>query len=189
VSVTETRRPLAAAIEDAEAFRALFPAACYERWEVAWSVRRRSAFVGDVEHLVIPAFGDVDRGEGLFALPERVNLLWFHLDALHRKGDVEKHWYGSGHRWGEQQRGVDWRGFRHEIYTADADNWGSNLAIRTGPADLSVRLVSSIKQFGHDHAGGFRVVHVATGRAVPTPDERQYFRLCGVPWAEPAERR
>lgn len=187
--ILSNRRPLEQAVADAEAFRDLFPPTTYARWEIAGSVRRRRATCGDVEHVVIPAFGDVDLGGGLFPQLERVNLLWFHLDALVRKGEVTKHLYGTrGFSWGEVQRGTDWRGFRHEVYTCDADAWGSNLAVRTGPAQLSKRLVESLKHHGYDHCGGYRVMHVQSGEPVPVRDERQYFDLCGVEWTEPERR-
>lgn len=99
MSTALAKRTYADALDDAQAFRALFPPACYERWEFAGSLRRRRPEVADVEHLIIPNHGDVERGDGLFTVTERVNLLWFHLDALLRGGQVRKHVYGaSGHR-------------------------------------------------------------------------------------------
>lgn len=40
MSTTDTRRPLAQAREDAEAFRALFNASTVVEWHIAGSVRR-----------------------------------------------------------------------------------------------------------------------------------------------------
>jgi len=111
MSTTETKRPHAQAMEDAEAFRALFPLSTYERWEFAGSLRRRKPEVADIEHVIIPSFGEVETGDGLFTTSTRMNLLWFHLDSLMRgPAGLEKHWYGNGNRWGDKYRGVDYRG-------------------------------------------------------------------------------
>jgi len=156
------RRAWQAAMADGEAFRGKFPASCYARWEIAGSVRRQSAGgVKDVEHVIIPAFGDVPDGDSLFAATVRVNLLWHHLDAMLKAGQVAKHVYGHAdtgapkHRWGEKYRGVDFRGFNHEIFSADLDNWGSVLAIRTGPAEFSHRLVIDLQKNGYVNDGGY----------------------------------
>jgi DNA polymerase/3'-5' exonuclease PolX len=239
------RRPLEQAIADAEAFRALFPPASYLRWEIAGSIRRRAVTVADVDHIVEPAFGDVEVGGGLFAQTERVNLLWFHLDALTRGAEVRKHLYtihrADGEtsvtpRWGERLRGCDFRELKHEIWTADADNWGAQLAIRTGPGPFSQSLVVALQRQGYVNDGGyvqdkrrltcpcgwagawggliFTDVPAAGVRAkwkngndvpaycpgcgdgmrleaarVPAPEEREYFRLCGMRWIRPEERR
>lgn len=216
VAETKVRRPLAQALADAEAFRALFPPQCYSRWEIAGSVRRRAAACGDVEHVILPAFGEVDVGGGLFATKEVKNLLFFHLDALVSGVLVAKHLYGaSGYRWGEKFRGCDFRGHNQEISCADAGNWGSTLAIKTGPADFSRRLVTGLLRNDRRNYLG-RVWECRTCPCVdprdcgagcdekcprcqgtglwpigeiPVPDERKYFALCGVPYAEPWERR
>src|SRR4051794_11027397 len=140
---TKAKRPLAQALADTEAFRALFPAACYARWEVAGSVRRRASECGDVDHVIIPHFGEVDVGDGLFSTTQEVNLLFFQLDALVRGGLVSKHLYGAtGYRWGDKSRGADFRGHNHELLCVDVDTWGAALAIKTGPAEYSKRLVT-----------------------------------------------
>lgn len=189
MSTTTARRPHAQALADAEAFRALFPPSTYERWEIAGSVRRRKPEVADVEHVVIPRFGDVQTGTGLFALPERTNLLWFHLDSLMRgMAGLEKHWYGNGNRWGDKYRGVDFRGFNHEVFTADVANFGSVLLIRTGPADFSERMVTRLRNGGMYRQMDGYVKHVASGEVVPVADEAAYFALLGMRYIEPERR-
>jgi hypothetical protein len=159
------KRPLARARDDAEAFRALFPSACYLRWEIAGSVRRGVSECGDVDHVVIPVFGEIPAAGDLFGRTERVNLLWFHLDALAKSGvEVRKHLY-TIHRkdggtsvtpkWGDAQRGVEFRGAKHEVWTAGADNWGAQLAIRTGPGPFSKMLVNALQRNGYVNADGY----------------------------------
>lgn len=189
MSTTTVKRPWAQAMEDAESFRALFPAACIERWEFAGSLRRRKSEVADIEHVVIPAFGDVPRGDGLFTVQERVNLLWHHLDAMVKAGTVSKHVYGgAGYRWGDKYRGVDYRGFNNEIFCADADNWGNTFLIRTGPAEFSQRVVTRLKDGGMYRQVEGYLIHVHTADRVPVPDEETYFRLAGMQYVPPERR-
>ena len=213
MSTTATaKRPLAEARLDARDFAELLLAdSLAERWTTAGSVRRGVPHVGDVEHVVIPRFGEVKAGDSLFAETKTANLVWHRLDQLVAAGILRQHIYGAtGPRWGDKYRGVDFRGFCHEIFTADPDNWGMQLAIRTGPPDFSRRLVTGLLE------GGFRNQHgrvwlcdrceanrrcprecsacqgtqlVPRGDPIPAADEETYFKLCGVEWAEPRDRR
>lgn len=215
MSTTMTKRPLEQAIADARAFRDLF-ADCYEHWDIAGSVRRRQPFVGDVEHVVIAAAREAP---GLFAGQpvESVNLMWDRVEQLLLQGRVVKHDYGRDgtalFRWGTKYRGVDFRGFNHELFLAQPNNLGPTLAIRTGPAEFSQRLVARLHRCCYrNHRGnvwscdacpscsdaerdrgitcprcdGTGLLPVAI---VPVADERAYFRLAGLPWTEPEDRR
>lgn len=156
MSSPSTKRSLAKAITDAAAFRSLFPESAYERWTVAGSVRRQVAQVGDIEHVVIPRFGEIEKGDGLFAERIVVNLLWHHCDRLLRDMKIAKHVYPNGsNRWGEKYRGIFFNGFNNEIFAADADNYGAILAIRTGPGDFSRMLVTVMQKNGYMNHGGY----------------------------------
>jgi hypothetical protein len=159
MSTTATKRPLASALADAEAFRRIFPSAVYGRWEVAGSIRRGRSEVGDVEHLVIPRIGDLADPGDLFGETQPTNLLWHQLDAMVTVGHVQPHVYqtvrGPQHRWGELYRGVSFRGFNHEIWTASPQSWGSLLLIRTGPAEFSKAFVIALQARGYIHRDGF----------------------------------
>src|SRR5689334_8378943 len=100
MSTATVKRSFAEALVDAEAFRDLFEG-CYERWEIAGSLRRMKAEVGDVEHVVIPIFGEVATTSGLFAEKRRANLIWHRLDELVAYRQVTKHLYSNGFRWGD----------------------------------------------------------------------------------------
>lgn len=181
---TSIRRPLAEALKDAHEFRALFPALYFSRWEFAGSVRRGREDVGDVEHVVIPANVDAFR---------------IKLDELtYVPGDIfsdenlpfRRHVYpNDSERWGEKVRGVSFRGFAHEIFIADALNFGSVLALKTGPADYSKMLVTKMLARGRfRQQGGY--VHYTNGKGIRgVPTEQDYFEACGVAWVLPAERR
>lgn len=174
------KRNLDAAIAEALAFQSQFNR-CFTRWEVAGSVRRGKAEVGDIEHVIIPAMkGDV-------------NLLWSRLEAMlpveglfPKPGIVTKAVYSNGtNRWGPKYRGVMFNGFRHEIFLADDRNWGAILTIRTGPASFSEMMVTDLRKRGMRQEGGY----VMEGNdIVNCPDERMFFQLCGVPYCEPRQR-
>jgi DNA polymerase/3'-5' exonuclease PolX len=207
---TGTKRRHADALADAQAFSRLFWLAAYERWSFAGSLRRECPEVGDVEHVVMANTGPAETG-ALFT--EHVNLLWHRLDQLVREGTVLKHLYPNNTvRWGEKYRGVNFRGHLHEIFLADQDNWGPTLAIRTGPAGFSRRLVIGLQKHGLrnkdgkvwrcqpcgwcDAPGADRGAcrHCdGTGllclEAISVPDERQYLQLAGVGWVEPKNRK
>lgn len=216
MSTTMSKRQLHEALADAMAFRDLFPREAYERWEFAGSIRRKKQHVADVEHVIIPAFGDVP-GKDLFATPTRTNLLLTCLDGLVETSVASKHVYGGANgatwRWGEKYRGVDFRGFNHELFCADADNWGATLAIRTGPAEFSQRLVTGLLRQGRrnkdgkvwrcepcewcvvpavgadpDKCGKCDSTKLLPVEPIPVPDERAYFELCGMKYAEPEFR-
>lgn len=154
MSTATLKRSLALAAKDAADFIELC-AGTFERWEVAGSVRRQRESVSDIEHVAIPKFGDVPAGGdgGLFA--ERGNLLNARLDQLVKDSVIMKHLYNASLRWGEKYRGADFRGFNHEVFQADADNWGPQLAIRTGPADYSKMLVTKLMSRGYRQRDGY----------------------------------
>lgn len=160
MSTTEKRRPLAAALKDAKEFCALFPRECFSVWWPAGSVRRAMRHVGDIEHVVIPRMGDLPSND-LFNTPRPVNLLWRRFDELLEGKEFIPHIYGHNkagapmHRLGPKHRGVDWRGFCHEIFTADETNLGSVLAIRTGPGTYSRMLVTALQRNGYLNDEGY----------------------------------
>jgi hypothetical protein len=214
MSATDTRLSLAEATFAARKFRDLFPPETYERWEFAGSLRRGCRDVGDIEHVVVPRFVDLP-GADLFATPAPTNLLMRLLDELVRQGAVSPHDYGGRQRWGPLYRGVDFLVLAtslHEVFCADADNWGPILAIRTGPPDFSRRLVTSLRKSGYRNKGGYvwrcrrcpdaikaehpgercpkcQGTYLEPVEKVGVPDEQTYFRLCGVPFTKPEERR
>lgn len=234
MSTNTNKRSLEAALDDANEFRRLFMASCFESWEFAGSVRRRCREVGDVDHVIIPRYGEIQIGNNLLAATERRNLLWHHLDAMVAGMRLSKHVRDSGTTcWGEKHRSVFFKGFVHEIYLADADNLGSVLAIRTGPGEFSKSLVINLQRQGYRNDGGYvwnkRALSCACGwrgseaarGAFPTdhqpkfqngieeallcpacsrgdklqmarvavPTEEEYFRLCGMRWIKPEDRR
>lgn len=185
-------------MREGEHFRALFHG-CSVRWEVAGSIRRRRADVGDIEHVVIAAHGvpvvaPEDSSSALFTplAGPGVNLLWRRCDELLAMGVLSKAIYSDGKaRWGQVMRGILLAGVRHEVWTCAAETWGSCLAIRTGPEELCERLMGQLKANGryvHDHGAVRYAGGASAGEIRATPAEREFFELCGMVWCEPEGR-
>jgi DNA polymerase/3'-5' exonuclease PolX len=185
---TGTKRLLAEAIEDAERFQALFPANCYRKWVVAGSVRRRRPEVGDVEHVVEPVIGEYQSSD-MFATPTTGNLLWNALDKMVELGQLSRNIYqtvrGPQERWGGKYRGISFCGFNHEIFLAEEQNWGSVLAIRTGPWELSRELVTRLQRYGYRNADGYVK---RDGVVVPCETEEKFFSFTGMAFIAPEKR-
>jgi DNA polymerase/3'-5' exonuclease PolX len=182
-----TRRTLAEATRIAYEFRALFNL-CYDEWEIAGSIRRKRPDVGDAEHVVRPRSIKRTVYEGLFATEKEVNAVWERADELVADGVVVKHLYGgSGFRWGDKYRGMEFGGMLHEIFLADHNNWGCHLLIRTGPAQFSTRVVDTFKTGGmYRQQDGY--LKRLDGSIVPVFDEQTYLKLAGIPWVKPEAR-
>lgn len=203
---TGTKLPWSDAYANAQEFARLFEG-MYAKWTIAGSIRRKRPEVGDAEHVVIPLmmprvidtmFGRVEDGV--------VNRVWDALDLMVATGQAEKAICGDPEdpearpsvKWGSLYRAVLYKGMKHDIFMAEphegdrpSRNYGSLLAIRTGPWEFSRHLVSVLKQGGrYRHIEGY--VRYASGPAEgtirPCPTEPEFFALCNVPYIEPERR-
>jgi DNA polymerase/3'-5' exonuclease PolX len=195
-AVTE-RIPLAAAVELAERFTALLGGA-YERLEIAGSIRRRSATVGDIEIVAVPArYQELD----MFGDPANVtDLLDLRLQALEASGDVERALgpHGSPLGWGPLAKYFVWQGVPIDLFSPSTDRFGWILALRTGPADFSNALVTPTTYATKTGRRGLLPAYMASrdgwltmrmsGEKLKTPTEEDVFRLLDLPYAEPWER-
>lgn len=140
-----------------------------ERIEIAGSIRRRKPDVGDIEMVAIPKPYDV----GLFA-----SGIAPIVEQWPRVRGVLPCKY-------TQRLLPD--GIVLDLFFATAENWGLIFAIRTGSADYSHQVLAhgwSVR--GWKSIDG--VLHNSAGKPVPTPEERDVFRIAGVPWVEPEAR-
>lgn len=133
--------PYDEALELARGIVSRLAPAC-ERIQIAGSVRRRKSTVGDIELLVIPLVGAVQSGSNLFT--EQGCLLHRELDQRVNDGKLE---VVQGHSGDAKARRykllfTDPPGVGLDIFTARPGGWGYQLAIRTGPAHYSRRLVT-----------------------------------------------
>lgn len=174
---------------------------------VAGSIRRRAATVGDVELVAIPATRQ--QAPPLFPdlapLAAPVDCLDEHLDALLAAGVVRKRAAASGRTaWGPFDKRMLWRygSGRHEwialdLFGATVETWGAKLCLRTGPWELSRRLVTHRggRRDGTLHGdllfrngGLWRFDASARKHFVPTPDEMRLFQELGLPYVPPEDR-
>lgn len=65
--------------------------------------------------------------------------------------------------------------------------FGTILAIRTGPAWLAQHAVTRMHRYGRRCSGG-RILEVHTGKVYPTPDEESFFAAAGLPCLPPERR-
>jgi DNA polymerase/3'-5' exonuclease PolX len=196
---TGEKRPHAEAYDIGYRFGLLFQGR-FDRWQMAGSIRRQCALVGDVEHVVIAKM-----------LPHPVkpiNMVWQALDRLLIDGRITKAEYGepdpdvpqppptlfgaaapkASYRWGEKFRGVMFEGIRHEISIVDRQSWGSMLTIKTGPREFSKHMVTVLKQGGrYRHEDGY-VRYAGSDDIRACPEETDFFQLCNVPFIPPERR-
>jgi len=175
------RLPLAAGQVIAQALVSELRRGCL-RIEVAGSLRREAKTVGDIEIVCIPRPVEDLFGQTCGSALDPI------LAELQRFGRLR--FIKNGPRYkrfevpGRQPTCLD-------LFLVTTDTWGVQLAIRTGPAVFSRALVTSVS-LGGLLREGHRVrdgrVWGPDGRAIATPEERDFLELSGG-WREPRERR
>lgn len=146
----------------------------FERIEIAGSVRRKCATVGDLEFVCIPRIVGIPDMLGVINDESDLDI----ADTLVRLG-------AEFRVNGQRQKGytVPGRGAKIELYIVRPPaQWGVNFMIRTGSAEFSHRMVTS------KHYGGALPswAHVAQGAVwngkeiIPMAEEADYFKLCGM---------
>jgi DNA polymerase/3'-5' exonuclease PolX len=81
----------------------------------------------------------------------------------------------------------DYRFMSVNLFTAERDNWGAILAVRTGSAAFSRDVLAAgwVKAGYHSQDGHLRA---KDGTRIAVREERELFDLIGIPWKEPEER-
>lgn len=171
-----------------------------ERIEIAGSIRREQEDVGDVDLLCIPRFSAGPRPGALMLdlfEPEPTvhrNLLDERCAELLALGLFEHRLDVNGRKsWGSSLKKAIYRGLALDICSATAETWGYWLAVRTGPADFSRRLVTDRRYPGglcphHLHFKGGRLRRRDTEETLDTPDEIELFHALGVMYLPPIVR-
>lgn len=165
-----------------------------ERVEVAGSIRRGAASVGDLEIVAIPKFV-TERGPGLlFSEDVERSLLDVELEALLREGTLRP---AELPRMGDRYKAFLHRsGLQLDLFVVlPPATWGVILAIRTGPRAYSQRLVTEARRRGFHvadgmlHRGILGCSRFTTCEQIPTPEESDLFEALGLPVVEPGLRR
>lgn len=161
-----------------------------ERIELAGSLRRNRALVGDVEILYIP---NMEQRAKDFFTTEPVNLVDEKLNWMFTNGIIEKRLSSIGvTTWGplnklgafcENGMPVD---FFCEPNPLD---WWRSLVIRTGPKESNIHLITTAAKRGVSvHAYGVGLTD-GEGQRIPCESEQHFFEICGVKYQEPEQRR
>lgn len=155
--------------------------------EIAGSLRRKKAQIGDIEIVCIPLtqvnlFGDPG---GSLLDPE--------LEYLIQEGRIIR-----GDKWGLKYKKfyvparpeLSIPEVPVDLFITTAPEWGYTFTIRTGPSDFSRSCVTPKQQGGylpgHLRVAECRLWEGAT--ALETPEERDFLEALGVGWIEPEFR-
>ena len=177
-----------------------------ERIEVAGSIRRKKATVGDIEIVCIPTIVETNLpGQlSLFGMGEdrpaeirvesKLEKLLQRLvdekvlrdqpptgiDARAAQGPRYKKF------WKREPVQGEW--MQIDLFITTATSWGAIYTIRTGPGDFSKAMVTHIKIATKYRQMGGDLIVEETGEVVPVPEEIDYFRRAGVAFIEPKAR-
>ena len=185
------RWPAADAIKVADELLAALWFFC-ERIEVAGSLRRKRAMVGDVEVLYVPAIETrkVDMfTNGDFNTAEEAIAELLASGIISKRPNIAPHY-----TWGALNKLAIHcaSGIPVDMFATTANHFPMSLVIRTGPKDFNFRLIAGAEKRGfkvhaYDHGSG-AFTEIATGRNVYPETEKAVLRMAGLDWIEPEHR-
>jgi DNA polymerase (family 10) len=158
-----------------------------DRIEPAGSLRRECPMVGDIEIVAIPK-----PALDMFGLP-------IPLTADHALNYVDWEELGELIKNGPKQKQVELHeGIMLDLFIVTPPaQWGPIFTIRTGPKEYGHSLVTSKQQRTRDGRLGlcpsnlrFEAGSIWKGNTMLwTPEEADVFKVLGLPWIEPEQRR
>jgi DNA polymerase/3'-5' exonuclease PolX len=145
-----------------------------ERLGIAGSIRRQKPEVKDIERVCMPRLVPA----GLFGDTPEVNPDFCAI--------IQQWTKVKGEPTGRYTQRVLPGGMTLDMFMADADNWGLQLAIRTGSAAFSHHVLARtwVAQGYTSVEGCLRQL----GKIIPIREEPDLFALLGLPWMEPSAR-
>ena len=170
--MSKSKLPLAEAIKLADEILFALRPFC-ERIEVAGSIRRKCAEVGDIEIVCIPQTTPIKNLFGeVTSVENQINAA---VDMLADILSITKN--------GERYKQFSFQGRQVDLFLTTAEQWGVIFAIRTGPAEFSQKIVTQKSKGGYlnDNAlvrdGWLNLWNEDPGvfEAVPVADEDEFF--------------
>lgn len=182
----------AAILPMVETFVSILAPAC-DRIQIAGSIRREKPDVKDVEIVAIPKSSTHTNllGEPISGAPTLLDEL---LEQLTRKLSNTYQFDQEVKRNGPRYKRLVTR-FEEtvsavDLFLADSDNWGNQLAIRTGSREFGKWFMTK-QSYGGAMPFGMRQIDGylwRNGQKVRCPEEEDYFRALGIPCLPPPER-
>ena len=139
-----------------------------KRIEIAGSIRREKAEVGDIEIVAIPKPYDTGLFEsGIAEVANRWPLVRGVLPCRYTQRILPE-------------------GIALDLFLCEEGNWGNIFAVRTGSADYSHKVLASmwVKQ-GYHSVGGYLT---REDERYELREEKDLFNLLGLPYVHPRER-
>lgn len=161
-----------------------------ERIEIVGSVRRKYRLVKDCELLFVPKI--VDSKEDMFQ-ETLIDITDQFIEGMLKDGILTQRHNSSGHpTWGKQNKLA-----RHvksdlpvDLFSVPKKNWFVSLVIRTGPKRLNLELIKSAHDLGLQlHAYGVFTRNGNDKEEIVPKSEREVFKLAGVPYLDPKDRK
>ena len=151
-----------------------------QRLQVVGSIRRRRPMVGDIEMVAEPL-----ELRDMFGSPSGIYDVGRIREVLNKRvGRVAR----GGLRLMKVVDVYRMIGVSLDLFLVHPPaQWGSIVAIRTGPKNFSQWCVTRMRRRGYRHRDGHAVIE-DTGELIPTPTEEDFFRIAGVGYLEPWER-
>jgi DNA polymerase (family X) len=182
--------PLAAAKEKAlDLVEILLPHS--EKIQIAGSIRRQKATVGDIEILYIPKQGNAQR-PGEFLPSPCEDLVEIRVLELIAEAKIKLRPKSDGtHSFGPKVKLLQLLpcGTPVDLFRCTQDSWANNLLSRTGGKEHNIHLASTALRMGLEwipFGPGFR--RQDTGEILPVKKEEDAFALLGLPYLHPEER-
>lgn len=165
--------------------------------EIAGSLRRKLAYVGDIEILYIPKF--VLAPQGFFEAilngesPETKNMADYAILQLIESSILAKRKNVNGSEiWGENNKLAVHvaSGIPVDLFSTTAERWAVSLVIRTGGKQTNIDLAMAAKRQGlklHPYGDGY--TNRRTGAHIRCRSESDVFSAVGLRCVPPSQRK
>ena len=171
------RIPLAEAQDLANAVVNVLKPVC-QRVEIAGSIRRKKADIGDIEIVCIPNEVEV----GLFGETD------YDVKAVYNA--LKEHGY-MPFKGGSKYIACRKFGTQYDVFVATRETWGCVFMIRTGSAEFSRKMVTKKLHGGycpHEYYFFEGRLRSKSGTPIDTPEEIDVFNVLGLDYIEPEKR-
>lgn len=146
---------------------------------VVGSLRRQASLVSDIDIIIIPKkpfhWGPAFRGVCKAGIVEAIDK---YPKLLGDMTDKSKY----------LRRNTP-EGIEFDIWIYNENNWGLAMNTKTGPLNYNINtIIRGLKTKGYamldDH-----VINISTGEIIPVQEEQDLYKLMGIPYKQPKDRK